>query len=1059
MLPGDSYMVPSYDVFLSHSWSDGDRPRQIYEALTKAGLRVWFDATEIKEFTSITHAVTEGLARSKALLAYYSQTYPLRRACQWELTAAFLAARAEGDPRRRVMVINPQQTADHIHPIELRDAKFCAAPVGDGPALNDLVQAIVERVTELEGPLPDIHPLSAPTWHGMTPLGSTRFIGRLREMWEVHSLLHAGDVPLIGNTPVATGGIGRISGLAGVGKSLLAEEYALHLGSAYPGGVFWLRAYGTDDAQTTLAPEQREALRTDQMRQIAERLGIDTHEMKEEQQVEGALARKIAAEGKACLWIVDDLPSGLDGQTLRRWCAPHALAHTLVTTRSGGYGSLLRGIDLSVLAPEEAYQLLTSRRVPASTDEEEQARLLAACLGYHPLALDVNASALLSSAADNPFAAFRGKMARPDEDALVFAEKLADVLPNGHEKSIAQTMLRSICELGAEGLDFLRLASTMATAPIPASLVVAVFQRADKLCQEDAEERATLGFHQVTVASLAEVAGIHQEARAVHSLVSRTVRFQEKGSPERTPALRAAVIVALTEEIAEKAVDPRLHEQIEFQVMHARQVASIPTTADEATLVSWVARYDLERGSYASARRLQEQALDIRRRALGSEHPSTLTSMSNLAMTLHHQGDLAGACKLQEETMEINRRVLGPKNLETLLSTNNFAQTLQEQGAWQEARELQEETIDIARRTFGHEHICTLASMNNLALTLRAQGDLTGALRLQEESLEILSRLLGAEHPDTLASMNNLADTMGAQGNLTSARKLQEGVLDIRCRVLGREHPETVTSMNSLAMTLHLQGDFAEARKLQEKTLDIARRVLGLEHPNTLGSMNNLAAMLRERGDLTGARELQEETLDIVRRVLGLEHPNTLISMSNVAETLCMQGDLAGARKLQEEVLDIRRRVLGLGHPDTITSMNNVAATLYMQGDLAGARKLQEGVLDIRRRVLGLEHPDTLTSMNNVAATLYTQGYLIGARKLQEGILHIQRRVLGPQHSAVSVCAWNLFRTLQSLNKPAAARAVLKRDLLWLLDRPPATLSGDQRTIRAYVATIPNKNA
>jgi hypothetical protein len=188
----DSDMPVAYDVFLSHAWADGDRPQQIAQALTKAGLRVWFDAAEINDFTSITRAVIEGLAKSKALLAYYSQSYPLRRACQWELTAAFLAAQAEGDARRRVLVVSPEQKADHIHPIELRDAKFRGAPTGNGPALHDLVQSVVKHVAELEGALADIHPLRAPSWYGMTPLGSTRFVGRLKEMWEVHSLLHAG---------------------------------------------------------------------------------------------------------------------------------------------------------------------------------------------------------------------------------------------------------------------------------------------------------------------------------------------------------------------------------------------------------------------------------------------------------------------------------------------------------------------------------------------------------------------------------------------------------------------------------------------------------------------------------------------------------------------------------------------------------------------------------------------------------------------------------------------------------------------------------------------------
>ncbi len=268
-----------YDVFLSHAWADGDRPRQIKEALESAGLRVWFDAEEINDFASITRAVTEGLAQSKALVAYYSKTYPLRRACQWELTAAFLAAQIEGDPRRRVLVISPEEKADYIHPIELRDAKFRSAPKDNGAELQDLAQSIAKHVSELDGPLADIHPLTAPNWYGTSPVGSTRFVGRLAEMWEVHSLLHRGDVTQITGAAVASGGIGQVSGMGGVGKSLLAEEYALHFGAAYPGGVFWLRAYGNDDAKTALGPEGREAERDGQVRNIAGELGIKTQRL------------------------------------------------------------------------------------------------------------------------------------------------------------------------------------------------------------------------------------------------------------------------------------------------------------------------------------------------------------------------------------------------------------------------------------------------------------------------------------------------------------------------------------------------------------------------------------------------------------------------------------------------------------------------------------------------------------------------------------------------------------------------------------------------------------
>jgi len=44
---------------------------------------------------------------------------------------------------------------------------------------------------------------------------------------------------------------------------------------------------------------------------------------------------KFSSEGKSCLWVVDDVSNGLEGEALRRWFAPNALARTLIMTHSG----------------------------------------------------------------------------------------------------------------------------------------------------------------------------------------------------------------------------------------------------------------------------------------------------------------------------------------------------------------------------------------------------------------------------------------------------------------------------------------------------------------------------------------------------------------------------------------------------------------------------------------------------------------------------------------------------------------------------------------------------
>ena len=60
-----------------------------------------------------------------------------------------------------------------------------------------------------------------------------------------------------------------VSGLGGIGKSLLVEEYTLRFGTAFPGGVFWLRAFGNDPSRHSLTAEARETIRIEQFGAIA----------------------------------------------------------------------------------------------------------------------------------------------------------------------------------------------------------------------------------------------------------------------------------------------------------------------------------------------------------------------------------------------------------------------------------------------------------------------------------------------------------------------------------------------------------------------------------------------------------------------------------------------------------------------------------------------------------------------------------------------------------------------------------------------------------------------
>jgi hypothetical protein len=1019
-------MSASHDLFLSYPWADEHRVEPLLAALQSRGITVWRGARAAEDPSSIRRAVEAGLGRARALLAWYSVRYNDSRACQWELASAHVAAQAEADPRPRILVVNPEPGDAHVHlPERFDHLHLSAVGVPDDPSatlqLAERIQAALSRVPRTT--LGELRALAPPPWFPAMGTGSSRFVGRLRQLWQLHGELATAQAARSTETGDSTGLalVVLVQGAGGMGKRLMAQEYALRFGAAYPGGVYWLRADGRADGGREPDPGQHARAREAQLIDIASRLGIDTTAM-DAPQVRSALTRRFDQRDLPFLWVVDDLPadSGIEGLT--GWLAPHPSGRTLITSR-GGRMEHVRIIELPPLEAAAARALLTRHR-PLAAGESAAADAICALLGCHALAVDLAAAWVDRRGLDGVLQALRD----PDRDALALAATFDAALPGeiqreghqreGHQREIAATLLASIEQVSAPARELLRYAAVLATAPIPIEMLRRCVAAGQGLDDAGAPDRVDLAVSQLLTGSLADEAG--GDALRVHPLVCRTLRFTEP-SADTWEAPRHTLIGILTKALP-RASDIRAHEELAAWVLHARGLTAAPRDEPTAELLGWVARFDLVRGAYPLARDGFERQLEALRRILGEEHPDTLTAMNNLASSLSAQGDLQGARQLEEAVLRIMRRVLGEEHPHTLISMNNLALTLSDQGDMPGARQLQQEVVQIRRRVLGEEHPHTLTAMNNLAGMLWAHGDLPGARQLQEEELKISRRVLGEEHPATLTSMNSLAGTLWAQGDLPGARQLQEAELQISRRVLGEEHPDTLRSMSNLASTLSAQGDLPGARQLAEAVLRSRRRVLGEEHPDTLASMGNLASTLSAQADLPAARQLQEEALKISRRVLGEQHPDTLAVMNNLALTLGDQGDLQGARALEEAVLQIRRRVLGEEHPGTLNSMNNLASTLAAQGDLPGARQLQEAVLQIRRRVLGEEHPQTLTSLAKLGSTLRAQGDLAGARQLQEAVMRIMRRVLGEEHPDTLTSMNNLASTLSDQRDLAGAR-------------------------------------
>ncbi len=996
----------AYDLFISYKHinaNDGSlrtpTVRELAQRLETAGLNVFRDETAIDVFEGFTPKVYEGIENTKALLVYFSHDYTQSRACMAELRAMYIAAMHNGwKPAERIFILNPEPTNDHLKdlPVDLRD-------INAAQTAESAVAKLPGLVEKLDGTFGRYGLRDKPIHYGRMLTGSERFVGRVREMWDIHNLLNASECAQI------TGHVGhpdmaQVSGMGGIGKSLLAEEYALRFGAAYPGGIFWLSAHGSFNPNAPTDVETFAAACKDQLLALTQNLGKQLPPDTDLRILQHTICKIIEEKKQRCLWIVDDIPCGLAAymETVKLWLAPHPLARTLLTTRSHEYKNLGGELPLELLDDTGARALLRNHDIDIA-DQEDAVEDLLERLAGHALALDVAGAAIKENGGH--IRQFLDEIEADDTDLMDASHDLTGALPAGHEPSIIKTFKHSIDRLDEPAKDLLRIAANLAPEPIRDEFIELVFRRTDNLDEKEGQRLTKKALRQIAQHSL-----ISRENQCfiVHALISTTVQRLNMTTKERGQALLDKAI-----ELLHNIINPKApHDEasaISLEIAHARFLTASVDETSSASLLALLIQlgyFDHYRGNVRLTVSDWQQIVKIRSNTLGCDHRETLTSASNLGSALYAAGDYA------------------------------------------EAKQLHEKVLDQIRRTLSPDAPEALTEMQKLASVLVAMGDLTTARQLEEQVFKKQKDILGSNHVDTLNTMNSLASTLLAVGELTRARNLLEQAIGKQKDVLGSDHPSTLTSINNLAEVLRAMGNHAKAKQLQENLLKTRMRLLGPNHPETLSSMNNLAMTYHASGDYTNAKKLQEEAIERQTQILGPDHPNTLLSMGNLAGTFGAIGEYSRAKKLQEHVCNRMMNVLGPNHPDTLASMNNLAGTLSDLREHVRARELQENVLKEMKNILGPNHPNTLISISNLAGTLEDMGDHDEAKQLHEEALNKQRKILGPHHPKTTVSAWALYKILINTKHSEYARKILQTDLIWLLEKGLFLHDERQRQIR-----------
>ena len=169
---------------------------------------------------------------------------------------------------------------------------------------------------------------------------------------------------------------------------------------------------------------------------------------------------------------------------------------------------------------------------------------------------------------------------------------------------------------------------------------------------------------------------------------------------------------------------------------------------------------------------------------MGVAHWDTLTSLSNLALTLWDLGKREEAEAFHRQAVEGRELVLGRWHPDTLTSLNDHASILWALGAYEKGAMLFQRVLDFREGALGMEHSETLTSRRNLELAFQHLRDelierygatteqFTSAFRLLErrsaQSKQFSISNIFAQSPVTVSVFNRISPAEDGQTFLTA---------------------------------------------------------------------------------------------------------------------------------------------------------------------------------------------------------------------------------------------------------------------------------------------------
>ena len=413
-------------------------------------------------------------------------------------------------------------------------------------------------------------------------------------------------------------------------------------------------------------------------------------------------------------------------------------------------------------------------------------------------------------------------------------------------------------------------------------------------------------------------------------------------------------------------------------------------------------------GDYKKAEPYYLQALAIRKKVLGEEHPDYASSLSNLGDLYFKMRDYKKAETYCLQALAIQKKVLGEEHPDYASCLNILGLLYSEIVDYKKSETYFLQALAIRKKVLGEEHSDYALNLLNLGVLYYNISDYKKAETYYLQSLAILKKVLGEEHPNYVKNLMNLGSLYVNMGDYKKAKSYYIQALAINKKVIGEEHSDYALNLLNIGALYLKVLDYKNAETYFLQALTITKKNFGEEHPIYPKSLMNLGVLYFEMRDDKKAETYILQSLAIQKKVLGEEHPDYAKNLMNLGSLYVNMGDYKKAKSYYIQALAINKKVIGEEHSDYALNLLNLGFLYYNIADYKNAETYYLQALAIQKKVLGEEHPNNALNLMNLGTLYYKIADYKNAETYYLQALAIQKKVLGEEHPNNALNLMNL---------------------------------------------------